>query len=145
MTSLSTVLQKYAEPGRELTVQLGSDETHEEETPEKETTKGPTVDREALRKDLKALKQDNNRYFVVCVVMVILLFVVCVVVILMNLKDAGIVKLAMSAFGVSAAGLITVMTNLWRVKSNTEVLILLAVNTDSDTVKTVINVLAKRL
>jgi hypothetical protein len=145
MTSLSAVLQKYAEPGRELTVHLGSDETQEEARLGKETTKGQTVDREALRKDLQALKQDNNRYFVVCVVMVVLLFVVCVIVVLMNLKDASIVKLAMSTFGVSAAGLITIMTNLWRVKSNTEVLILLAVNTDSDTVKTVINILAKKL
>ncbi len=37
------------------------------------------------------------------------------------------------------------MIKLWREKSNTELLILLAINMDSDTLKSIIAILAKRL
>ena len=61
----------------------------------------------------------------------------------MNVRNSALVTAAMSGFGISAAGLIKLMTSLWRSKSNTELLLALAVNTDSETLTTVVNILAK--
>lgn len=104
-----------------------------------------TLDRAALRRDLETVRGANNRYFVLCVAMSILLFIISIVVVLTNLTNTGVVKVVMSAFGIPATGLITFMSKLWRVKSNTEMLILLAINTDADTIKAVINILSKQL
>jgi hypothetical protein len=144
MTSLRTVLNKYADtniPG----APLGSDETDQEEKPQKRRVKGPDIDKANLRKDLEAVKKDNSRYFVVCVVMIVLLFIISIIVVLTNLAKPDIIKIAMTAFGISTAGLITLMIKLWRTKSNTEMLILLAINMDAETIKSVINILAKRV
>jgi hypothetical protein len=144
MKSLQPVLQKYAGTSEATGVRLGSDETQLESRGEGSSDQ-QSIDRVALRNDLEAVKRDNNRYFALCVVMVVGLFIACVVLVLTNLKNAGLIKIAMSGFGVSAAGLITMMTNLWRVKSNTEILLVLAINTDSETLRTIVNILAKGL
>jgi hypothetical protein len=144
MTNLRGLLKQYSDTAAVVSVQLGTDETLEDE--ERDVgPRGQEFDRKALRKDLGRVKQDNNRYFVVCVAMVVVLFIVSVGLVITNLQNAGVVKVVLSGFGVSAAGLITLMTKLWRVKNNTELLLILAVNTDSGTIKTVVNILAKAL
>ena len=105
----------------------------------------PSLDREKLKRDLSAISKGNNRYFLICVVMVVILFLVSVGVVLTNLNKPDIIKIVLGAFGISSAGLITMMIKLWREKSNTELLILLAINMDSDTLKSIIAILAKRL
>jgi hypothetical protein len=60
----------------------------------------------------------------------------------MNARNSAVVTVVMSGFGISAAGLIKLMTGLWRSKSNTELLLALAVNTDSETLTNVVNILA---
>jgi hypothetical protein len=105
----------------------------------------PAIDRDKLKHDLSAVNKANNRYFLVCVAMVVLLFLVSVGVILTNLNRPEIIKVVMSAFGISSAGLITVMIKLWREKSNIELLLLLAINMDTDTLKTVVTMLVNRL
>ncbi len=77
--------------------------------------------------------------------MVVVLFIVSVGLVITNLQNAAVVKVVLSGFGVSAAGLITLMAKLWRVKNNTELLLILAINTDGETIKTVVNILAKAL
>jgi hypothetical protein len=144
MTSLKSLLQQYSDGAHAISVQLGADETLSD-AQRHVAARGQDINRKTLRKDLQRVKQDNNRYFVVCAAMVVLLFVVSVGLVIVNLQNAAVVKIALSAFGVSAAGLITVMTNLWRVKSNTELLMILAINTDGETLKTVVNILAKAL
>ncbi len=144
MKALQPILQKYVGTSNVPTVRLGSDETQLEKRGETSSDER-AIDRVSLRNDLEAVKRDNNRYFVLCAGMVAVLFIACIVLVLTNLQNASLIKIAMSGFGVSAAGLITVMTNLWRVKSTTEVLLVLAVNTDSETLRTIINILAKRL
>lgn len=144
MTSLRAVLHKYADV-TVPTAPLGSDETGNEEKPERKRVKRADIDKANLRKDLEAVKRDNGRYFVVCVVMIGLLFITSIIVVLTNLANPDIIKGAMAAFGISTAGLITLMIKLWRTKSNTEMLILLAINMDAETIKTVIGILAKRV
>lgn len=144
MTSLRAVLHKYAD-ATVPSAPLGSDETDNEEKPERKRVKRADIDKANLRKDLEAVKRDNGRYFVVCVVMIGLLFITSIIVVLTNLANPDIIKGAMAAFGISTAGLITLMIKLWRTKSNTEILILLAINMDAETIKTVIGILAKRV
>lgn len=142
MHSLREVLKDYSDAVRAPSALAGSIEggvATEAVLPSK------IIDREAFRNDLAALKRDNDRYFKICVMMIVLLFVVSVGVVLGNLSRPDWIKIALTGFGVSSAGLITVMINLWRTKSNTEVLLILVPNVDSDTLKTVIGILAKRL
>lgn len=138
MASLKSVLLASVGPTSIPKDSLGSDQ-------EKVRQDIPTLDRERLKLDLSAANKDNSRYFLVCTVMVVLLFLVSIGVVLTNLSNPNIIKIVMVAFGISSAGLITMMIKLWREKSNVELLILLAINMDSDTLKTVVNVLVKRL
>lgn len=142
MTSLKSLLQQFSDTSAAVSVQLGSDETLADE---KRHVGRQEIDRKALRRDLSRVKRENNRYFVVCAAMVVVLFIISVSLVITNLQNAAVVKIVLSGFGVSAAGLITVMTKLWRVKNNTELLLILAINTDSETIKAVVNILAKAL
>ncbi len=144
MTNLRSLLKQYSDIAPIVSVQLGTDETVADEK-RHVATRRQEIDRKALRKDLYRVKQDNNRYFVVCAAMVVVLFIVSVGLVITNLQNAAVVKVVLSGFGVSAAGLITLMAKLWRVKNNTELLLILAINTDGETIKTVVNILAKAL
>jgi hypothetical protein len=138
MKSLSSILRENAGPGVAKDA-LGGDES------EKISVTAPPLDVEKLRRDLSAVSKNNTKYFVVCVIMVLVLFIVSIVVVLTNLSNPDIIKVVMAAFGISCAGLITMMIRLWREKSNTELLIILAINMDLDTLKAVVAVLAKKL
>jgi len=105
----------------------------------------PPLNVEKLKQDLSAVTKNNTKYFILCVIMVLVLFVVSITVVLTNLGKPDIIKVVMAAFGISCAGLITMMIKLWREKSNTELLIILAINMDLDTLKAVVAVLAKKL
>jgi hypothetical protein len=140
MPSLRSVLLANIGPTSIPTVTMGSDGKHETEV-----SPVPPLDRDKLKRDLSAVNKDNSRYFFVCVAMVVLLFLVSIGIILTNLSKPDIIKVAMAAFGISSAGLITMMIKLWREKSNVELLILLAINMDAETLKTIVAVLIKRL
>jgi hypothetical protein len=139
---LRSILEEYSRlsPG----VELGSDET-QTAAPQIRPPALTDSHRSKLKRDLDALNHDNRRYFLVCVAMIVLLFLVSVVVVLEHLDNATIVQTALAAFGVSAAGLITWMIKIWRVKTNTEFFMLLATQTDSDTMKMLINILAQKM
>jgi len=140
MPSLRNVLLASVGPTSVPKDSLGSDDEHGAQVaPIHE------LDRDKLKRDLAAVNKDNNRYFLVCVMMVVFLFLVSIGVVLTNLNKPDIIKVVMAAFGISSAGLITMMIKLWREKSNGELLILLAINMDSDTLKTIVTVLLKRL
>ena len=144
MTSFNSVVKKYAEP-KPVTAALGSDETTPEGPNQRKPVTRRAIDKENLRKDLEGVKKDNRLYFLVCVIMIALLFVVSVGVILANLHRPDVIKVMLGAFGISTSGLIAAMIRLWRVKTNTEFLMLLALNMDAETVTTVINILSRRL
>jgi hypothetical protein len=142
MAGLGDVLEQYVDCPSVPPGTLGYDEA-QSDTVGRTRKKG--LDKEKLKSDLEAIKRDNTRYFLVCVVMVGSLFLASIAIVLANLNNPGWVKVAMGGFGASAAGLITVMTNLWRTKSSTEVLLLLIPGMDADALKTIILILAKKL
>jgi hypothetical protein len=138
MPSLRSVLLKTVGQHAAPQDSLGSNE-------ESRAVRAPALDKDRLKRDLAAVNKDNNRYFLICVAMVLILFLVSVGVVLTNLAKPDIIKVVMAAFGISSAGLITMMIKLWREKSNIELLILLAINMDPETLKTVITIMVKRL
>jgi len=142
MASLRRVLQEYS--GKPLTT-MGQTDSEDPHLGKKRPSGMTANAKQDLRRDLEAVKRDNHRYFLICVVMILVLFVASIAVIFTNLGKPGLIKIAMAGFGVSTAGLITMMVNLWRVKSITEILLLLAVNMGPESVQTVINILSKRL
>jgi uncharacterized membrane protein len=141
MKFFETILKEYSDPTVVKIIRLGADETQKAAESQ---VRRPTrvIDRKAMRQDLRSVKKDNNRYFFVCVSMVILLFIVCIVLVIMNACNSTVVTVVMSGFGISAAGLIKLMTGLWRSKSNTELLLVLALNTDGETLTNIVNILA---
>lgn len=150
MKSLNDVIQRYADSEYESQTDLAPDFSmgagdEDEDKPLKKRRKSRSVDREGLRADLGKVKNDNNRYFLISVAMIILLFVASLIVVLTNLDRPNIVTAVMTAFGASTSGLIWIMIKLWREKSNTEFLLALAINMDSDTLTKIIDILAKRL
>jgi hypothetical protein len=141
MKSLRRTLLENVGPAGLPKDALGSDEMLETAI-----ATGPPINPEKLKRDLTSVKKDNTKFFVLCVIMVFLLFLVSVGVVLTNLSKPDVVKLVMATFGVSCAGLITMMIRLWREKSNTELVLALAINmNDMDTLKTVLAVLIRKL
>jgi hypothetical protein len=129
MRSLRTALQPFRDTD---TAPLGA-------------TKPRPLNREKLQQALAEVGRVNTRFFLVCVLMIVLLFAATVGVVLTSLDRPGVVQVALAAFGVSAAGLIRWMIALWREKNRTEVVLLLAVNMDDETLKTIVNLMAGSL
>ena len=162
MSALRSILQEYLNTAVE--VDLGADETQAPALPTDAPKISPGADetqtaglqhtpapeltdarRSKLKRHLDALNQDNRRYFTVCVAMIVILFVVSVVVVLGHLNDRTVVQTALMAFGVSSTGLIIWMIRIWRIKTNTEFFMLLATQTDSDTMRMLIRILADKV
>src|SRR6266852_2960074 len=98
MKPLQPVLLRCVGIPKAPTIRLGSDDTQPEKR-DVTSSDQRAIDRVALRSDLEAVKRDNNRYFVLCAVMVVVLFIACLVLVLTNLQNAGLIKIAMSGFG----------------------------------------------
>lgn len=143
MPSLRNALLKIVGPIMPPEDALGGDDVNSE--PIQATPSTPPLDRDKLRRDLKAVNKQNSRYFVVCVVMILVIFSVSIGVVLTNLNRPDIIKADMAAIGISFACLITMMIKLWRDKSNIELLIILATYMEADTLKTIVDVLIKKL
>lgn len=152
MSSFKDIVNKYA--AAEMTVpsnpdfpagtdfSLGSED--ENEAPVTKRKKRPALDKENLRKDLDKIKNDNSRYFMICVLMVIILFIASLIVVLTNLERPTLITAVQTGFGISTAGLIWLMIKLWREKTSTEFLLALAI-VDGETLKTVVDALAARM
>jgi hypothetical protein len=126
MSTLKTVLASYAKVEM---AKLGGPETS-------------AVEFDNLRKDLKQIISGNNGTFAICVVMVLVLFGVQLWV---ALTQPQLVKAAAGVFGISAAGLIFQMIQLWREKVATEILLGLIPVLDPPVLQTVINALIKKI
>jgi hypothetical protein len=147
MKTLNEVIQKYADTGANALLpdlSLGS-KGKKSEKPLKNSDDVKLVDREGLRADLEIVKRDNQRYFWICVFMIIVLYAVSLIVVLTNLERPDLIKIIMGIFGISTSGLIWMMIKLWREKSNTEYLLALAINMDIKTLTKIVNLLATRL
>jgi hypothetical protein len=141
MTSLKKALSRHttAKPAR---APLGADENLEPVPP---SAAVPALDREALRQDLAKIRDENKRWFAVCAAMVVVLFIVSIVMTVVHVGEPATIKTILSAFGVSTAGLIVMMFRFWRTKSYSEMLVLLAANMDAVTMRSVVEVLIKKL
>lgn len=135
MKSLETLIKTYTQ----FDVSLGADED------DGDNKNVQSIDKKNLRKDLEVVKSANKQYFLICVIMIIVLFIASLILVLINLAKPNIVTAIMTAFGISTAGLILLMIKLWREKSNTELLLALALNMDGETLKRIIEILAARL
>jgi hypothetical protein len=91
----------------------------------------PDRHREQLRNDLREISESANRYFLICVGMVLILFAgACVLVILRAGHPAEITGI-FGATGISFYGIFRQMLRLWKEKVNTDVW--LAVSATLDT------------
>jgi len=140
--SLRDVVSKYSSPAVFPTVTAGSDETS---AGPKTAPASFTVDRVALRNDLNGVIKANKVWFQVCVFLLLALFIATLALVIVYIDRPALVKGALSALGISSAGVLTLMIKLWRIKSYTEILLLMAVNMDEATMRAVVDVIAKRL
>lgn len=140
MTNLRDVLSRYAGVAKAPTAPLGSDDNAE---PARSVA--PAIDRDALRQDLTRIRDENKLWFSVCTAMVALLFIASIVMTVLYVREPATIKTVLSAFGISSAGLITLMFRFWRTKSYSEMLVVLAANMDAATIQSVIVILAKNV
>jgi hypothetical protein len=137
--SLNDVLRKHRGP--RATIHAGADETEgvkREPAPE-------VVDRVALRADLLAVRRSNNTWFAIGVVLLVILFLATLGIVIAYINRPTVVTSALSALGISSAGLVTLMFRMWGTKSRTEYMLILASNMDAATLKSIIDLLASKL
>ena len=141
MTSLKEVLSRYT-TATAASAPLGADDTAEPVTARSAV---PAIDREALRQDLAKIRDDNRIWFGVCAAMVVVLFFVSIVMTVIHVGEPTTIRTILSAFGVSTAGLIVMMFRFWRTKSYSEMLMIFAANMDAAMMRSIVEVLIKRL
>jgi len=101
--------------------------------------------REALERELKALSRKNEKYFVVGIVMAVALFAALLVVGFVQMNNPIPAKVVPPVFGGSAALVVWKMFRTWREKSYTDCVLALVPNVDAATLKTIVNVLVKKM
>ena len=126
MKTLEQAIYNYANPVRVLGPK-GDSETQ----------------REKLVADLQAISDKNGKLAWVVVGALIVLFLAGLWLVLFQ-KDLGPAKVALAPLGISAAGSVWWLKSLWSEKSATELLLRLAVDMKGDSLKQIVNVLAKR-
>jgi hypothetical protein len=94
--------------------------------------------------ELKALNRRNDRLVWVIVVLLVFLFLVSIWVVVAHLDQPKTAAAAGAGLGVSAAGCIVWLLQVWREKTAIEPLLLLAASLGGEALSTVISVLAKR-
>jgi hypothetical protein len=137
--SLDHVLRKHAGPRTKI--HAGADET--EGAPPLGNPE--VVDRVALRADLQAVRKSNNMWFAVGVALLVILFLATLGIVIVYIDRPTVVTTALSALGISSAGLVTLMFRMWGTKSRTEYMLILASNMDAATLKTIVDLLASKL
>jgi hypothetical protein len=135
MTPLREILRRYSGTSAELNAQLGGGRGRD----------SAEIDRDGLRKALAQLKKQNDRYFGICFSAVFVLFTAMLVTFFVKLNQPNFAIGMIGAFGGAAGTLIWRMFKMWEKKSQTEFFMHLTPSVNDDTLKTVIDVLAKKL
>jgi hypothetical protein len=135
MESLQEVLRQFTKP-----VTLGGGTTVGDGAPS-------LIDRKALQDALRYHGRRNEKYFVIGVAMAAVLFVALLVTAFLQLgkPNADALKLASPLFGTSAAVIVWRMFKVWREKSYTDCVLALVPNVDQETLKTIVEVLVRKL
>jgi hypothetical protein len=87
--------------------------------------------RDQFRKDLRAISESTNRYFVICVALVLILFAGACALGAFKLNHPAEITAVFGATGLSFSGIFRQMLRLWKEKVNTEMLIALAGNLET--------------
>jgi hypothetical protein len=101
----------------------------------------PSTERQALMSDLEKVIQRNRSLFWIIVSMLGCIFVLQILILFVFRGSPAIVATSETVLGLSSAGAIYWLINLWREKSSAELLLTLAVALGGDALQTVINVL----
>ena len=107
--------------------------------------KSSAIDLEKLTPQLQQVVQRNNKFFILCVAMILVLFVANITIVLLHHDNLKLVVATSGIFGISAAGLIALMAKLWREKVATELVLGLLPALEPAVFKTVITTLIRRL
>lgn len=100
---------------------------------------------EELKERLEALKRENSAYFALCAAMVAVLFLAGLWVALANLGNAAVVGTAFAGVGASMVTAVLLMIRLWREKTAVDMLIAFSIALDPEVVKSIVDVLLRRL
>jgi hypothetical protein len=79
-----------------------------------------------LDERLRSLRSGLELYFIVCVAMILVLFAAQIAVILVYISRPAVVQGALAAFGITASGLIYLMSRLWRDRDRTATLLVIS-------------------
>ena len=100
----------------------------------------PTND---LSRDLKGISDQNERYFLVCVGMLLAIFIGACVIAVKYMSNPGLVGGVFAATGISITGLVIQMMKLWKEKVNSDMVLVLARNLSPEGVRGILEVLLK--
>lgn len=103
------------------------------------------IDIEKIKSELSNISKSNRVYFNICVGMYLILFFISVTIILTNLPNIKLLTGLIGVLGISVAGIIKQMISLWREKSHVDLLYILTGTLKADVIKSVFQILAKRL
>ena len=112
---------------------------------------GPAVapprpfDADAFRSDLKAVSDNNKKYFNMCFGFLIALFLLECVFAWRFASEPSKVTGIFAVIGTGILGLVTQMVKLWKEKVNSDLLLILASALPQEQVKTVIQILLEKL
>ena len=101
--------------------------------------------REKLRLDLAKIYQTNDRILWIPIGMLTTLFILSIIIVLRNPNNPNVLRGTAMAFGISTAGCIRWLINIWREKTSVQMLIPIAVQLEGDALKTVLMILSRGL
>jgi hypothetical protein len=85
-----------------------------------------TAAMQSLDARLVVLRKELELYFALCAAMIVVLFVVQIGIVIVYIDQPNLVRAAVAAFGVSAAGLVLWMARLWRERDRVSTIIAIA-------------------
>jgi predicted neutral ceramidase superfamily lipid hydrolase len=138
MFTLQPLLERYSRTAQ--SIPGGSDEL--EETSLKPVP--PTLDKEQFRKDLDALRRTNSIAIATLAVVVLIAFLITLHLIREYSSTGTTVAALFVGFGTLSAGVTTAILGVFRVKAQSDLLLMLSANIHAVSLQTIVDVLAKR-
>jgi lipopolysaccharide export LptBFGC system permease protein LptF len=104
-----------------------------------------TIDRAALQRDLKQVNKQNEKYFIIGVVMAAVLFVALIVTAFLQRNGSLAAQAVPPVLGSSAAVVVWRMFKTWREKSYTDCVLALVPSVDQALLSTIVEALLRRI
>lgn len=138
MFTVQALLRRYARTT--TSIRAGSDEL---KPPSSETMQAPVLDKERFRKDLDSLRRMNTLAIATLAAVISIAFLITLYLILRQANDAVIAALFVG-FGGLSAGITTAILGVFRVKAQSDLLVMLSTNIQAVSLQTIVDVLSKR-